>query len=378
MKRFFIRAVSIILVSVMAISILASCEAEFEEFSGDLRERYNYDLSEYIDEGDYKELEIYVGSGEPTKSQIDAQIFEWRVLYTATIKPWESVGEGVASEMGDIVDVRYQGYIDGEKLKDMAHSPYKEEGFSMSLGSEMLFEGVDKNLVGLKIGDKKTFDVTVPDPCFEYPYYVGKTITFEVEITDIRSAELAPYDNELAEYYGSHNIEGFESYVVSELKRQQNEKLEDYVLDRVMHEIIDNFEVKKYPEKELDEIFKSMKAADEAAAKEASLSFEEYVKKNFSMTVEEYEKELKDYSEEYVHMEMVLYYIARKEKIALTSAVFDEEATLLAQENNMSTPAEYMSYMAASGYSEYSVREMIWFELVYDFIYENTIQKTEK
>ncbi len=370
--------ISLILVSVIILSSMVACSDEFEEFNGDLRDRYDYDLSEYLEAGDYTELDVYVGSAEPTKRQIDAQILEWRVLYTATLKTWESVGEGVGAKLGDIVDVRYQGYLDGNKLADVAHSPYKEEGYSMSLGTDSVFEGMDEQIVGMKIGDKKTIEVTVTDPCFRYPYYVGKTITIETEVTGIRAAELAPYDEEFAAYYGSDSIEGFEAYVVSELKRQRSENLRDYVLDRAMHEIYDNFKVIKYPEKELKEVLESLKESSKQAAAEESVSVDEYIKENFDMTTDEYDAELEKYAKELVFADMVIYYIARKEQIALTSAVFDEEATILAQENDMATPAEYMSYMMANGYSEYDVREKIWFDLVYDFIYEKTVQKTEK
>lgn len=379
MKNIIKRTLILVLASLMLFSSITACgPAALEEFTGDLRGRYDYDLNEYLEVGDYSGLSVYIGSTEPTKKEIDARILENRVLYTATLKSWESVGEGVGAKMYDIVDVRYQGYIDGEKLSDIAHSPYKEEGYSITLGSDMILDGVDEQLIGMKIGEKKTITVTVPDPCYKYPYYIGKTITIEAEVTNIRAAELAPYDAEFAEYFGSHSIEAYESQVITELKRQRTEKLRDYVLDRVMSNILENFTVKKYPEKELKEIIDSFNETNKEAAAKESVSVEEYIKEKFDISEKQYNEDLEEYANDLLHHNMVMYYIARKEQIALTSAAFDEKATALAQENELSTPAEYVSYMAAQGYSEYDVREMIWFDMVYDFVYENTTQTTDK
>lgn len=373
------RILCFVLAALMMSFATACANDEFEEFEGDIRYRYDYNLYDYIDEGEYKGLEVNIGSKDPTKREIDARILEYRVLYTATVKEWKSVGEGVPAKMGDIVDVRYQGYLDGEKLADVAHSPYKEEGYSMTLGSDLVIEGMDEQIVGMKIGDKKTIELKVPDPCFDYPYYVGKTLKVDLEVTNIRAAELEPYDTEFANYYGSDSIDGFESYVVSEIKRVRSEELRDYVLDRVMRQVLDNFETVKYPEKELNDVIKSLKEADKEKAKEKKYdSVDDYITKEIGMSVDEYNKELEAYAKDLVHMEMVLCFIARKEKIALTNAVFDEKTIARAQENDMSTPAEYMSYMIASGWTEEAVREDIWFELVYDFMYENTTQITEE
>ncbi|MBE6709409.1 MAG: hypothetical protein E7578_09240 [Ruminococcaceae bacterium] len=380
MKNRMLRILSFAFAAVMLLSLMTACsDKTLEEFEGDVRYRYDYNLYDYIKPGDYKGLSVNIGSEDPTKREIEARILEYRVLYTATVKEWNSVGEGVPAKKGDIVDVRYQGYLDGEKLSDVAHSPYKEEGYSMTLGSDLVIEGMDEKLIGMKIGEKKTIEVKVPDPCFKYPYYVGKTLKIDVEITNIRAAELEPYDEAFANYYGADTIDGFESNVVMELKRNRSNEIRDYVLDRAMREVLDNFETVKYPEKELDYVIESLKESDKEAAKDKEYdSVDEYITKELGVSVDEYNKELEEYAKDVVHMEMTLYFIARKEQIALTNAAFDEKATILAQENGMTTPSEYVSYMAASGWSEEAVRENIWFELVYDFMYENITQTTEK
>jgi len=478
MKKAAIRIASAVFAAIMSVGVFASCSKKPEpltEYTGDFRDRYDYDLNEYLEAGEYKWIEIVTNNSAPTQREIDAQILNYRVLYTATVTDIETIGEGIPSEKGnianvkyqgyldgkeienfssknengdeislgkddiidgvdaeiigmkigekktvtvtvpevclaypelvgktitvdvelmamrkevskwkdagdgaaaqmnDIVDIKYQGYLDGKALNDIVNS--KKEGYSIALGTYSLFDGVDEQIVGMKVGDKKTVTVTVPDPCFNYPYYVGKTITIDIELAGIRRAELEPCDAEFYEYYGCTDEHSFEEQVISELRRVRSEKMEDYVLDRVMYTVVDNFKVKSYPEKELEEVRTGTIDSIKAKAESRSVTYEDYVKDNLGQTVEEYEKSVDEYAHDVVKHEMVMYYIARREQIALTNAAFDEKAEMLAQEYELSTPAEYVSYMAAQGYSESAVREQVWFELVYDFMYKNTVTK---
>lgn len=377
MKKNVIRFVALALAGVMTTASLASCSGSLKPFDGDLRERYDYNLKEYLKEGKYKGIEVKVGSDTISKEELDREIMQYNVLYTTTVEgvEWTRVGEGVPAERGNIAEVKYQGYLDGEPMSDLVH--YKEEGYSMSLGSENLIPGIDEHIIGMSVGEKKTVEIKVPDPCYDYPQYVGKTLKFELELAGLRVTELEPYGEGLFDYYGSHNADEFESNLIGEIKRIRAEKLHDYVITRVMSTVMDTFEVKKYPEKELGEVKDSVRAADEAAAKEAGQSFEEYIKAEYEITAEEYESELEVYAKNLVFTEMVIYYIARKEQIALTGAAFDEKATELAADVGLTTPAEYVNYMASFGYTEYEVRESVWGEIVYDFIYKSTAQIKE-
>ena len=371
------RTVSFILAGVMSACVLASCGGDMASFEGDLRGRYDYNLKDYLKAGDYKGLKIKVGSDTISEAEINAQIMNYNVLYTTTLedKEWVYLEEGSVAQAGNIAEVKYQGYIDGEAMKDLTN--YKEEGLSMALGAESLIAGMDQHVIGMKIGEKKTVEFTVPDPCFKYPHYVGKTIKFELELCAIRATELEPIGEGLFEYYGCATEDDFEYQVINEIRRIRMDNLESYLESRIARMITDNFEVKKYPEKELKEVKDSYREVDKAAAEEAKQTFTEYVKEKYDMTETEYEAELDVYAKEVVFGEMITYYIARTEQIALTNAAFDEKATELAEAEGLSTPAQYVSFMAAQGYSEYAVRELVWGELVMDFIVNKTEQIKE-
>ncbi len=372
MKNTIIRIITLLCAAAMCLPLLASCA--MPQFEGDLRERYDYDLRDYLNVGQYKGLKVYIGSEEVTKREIDALILRNRSYYPAE-GDWFTVEDDTPAEHGNIVGVRYTATLDGEELTDMKN--VKGDGYSIVLGSDMIFEGIDEQIIGMKTGETKTFDIKVPEPCFAYPAYAGKTITFSATVSYIQTFTLAPYDEEFAANFGSDSIESFEAEIIRQLKESRTEKVDNYVLLRSLLQIKENFSVKQYPEKELAEVRERMLESTEKEAEKDSLSLEEYVAAH-DLTMDEFNANLDEQAKECVFEEMIMYYIARKEQLALTDAEFEERAEEKAEENSLSSVEQYISFMYyLSGYSEYDVREEIWFDMVYEFLADNTVRVTD-
>lgn len=373
MKKNVLRAIAAVLVAAMTVTALSSCK--MKRFDGDLRERYDYDdLTDYIKPGKYKGIEVYLGDTSVKKSEVERRILNNRSYYPAD--EWTDVDTDTPAEYGNIVGLKYQGYLDGKALPDMSNQ--KKEGYSIVLGTEMIFIGVDEQVIGMKTGERKTVELTVPEPCYEYPMYAGETVTLELEATYIQSSTLAEYDDKFVENFGYTNVEDFEGYVTKSLNDKRAEQVENYVKTRVLMQIEKNFTLKKCPEKEYGEVYDALVANATAEAEKSSLTLAEYAAEN-GMTEEEFYSQAKENAEQIVFEEMIFYYIARKEQIALTDAAFEEKADELAAENNLSGAAEYVSFMYYySGYSEYDVREQVWYGMVSDLVTGAAVRKENK
>lgn len=374
MKKHILRIAAAALVAAMAVTSLASCK--MKAFDGDLRERYDYDdLTEYIKPGKYKGLKVYTGDTSVKKSEVERSILRNRSYYPAEF--WEDVPADTPAEFGNIVGLKYQGYLDGEPLNDMSNQ--KEEGFSIVLGTEMIFVGVDDQVIGMKAGETKTVELTVPEPCYEYPMYAGRTVKLDLEATYIQSAVYAEYNDEfVSSNFGVATVEDFEGEIAKNLNDKRSEEVENYVKTRALMQIEENFELKKCPEKEYNEVYDSLIANAEAEAEEKEQTLAEYAADN-GMTEDELYSQAKQKAEQIVFEEMIFYYIARKEQIALTDAAFDEKAEELAADNNLNGVDEYVSFMYYYyGYSNYGVHEQVWYSLVYDFILDSTVRTETK
>jgi len=371
MKNVFVRVISFLCVMAMIVCSFAGCSESLEDFDGDLRGRFDFDLTDYVKPGKYKGLSVYVGSDEPTEAQIKAQVLRQMGYYCDYVR----LEEGTA-ELQDIAEVKYQGYYKGEEIAGFTDG--RDDGYSMLLGAEMLFEGFDSYVVGMKIGEKKTVSVKLPDPCMEYAFYAGETIEIEMELVGIRDLTFPEYNDAFVqEYGGAHNVDEFESGIITQLKTYKSNHIEDYVLTRIYKMLGENFKIKKIPEKECQELYDSSIKGIKEEAEKKERTYEEHAIKLGYESVAELEADVKKWAEEQTSTLMILYYIGRKEKIALSNAEFDERATVMAQENGLSTPAEYIAFMAYYGYSEYDVREQIWIQMIEEMLLEETTQKND-
>lgn len=132
--------------------------------------------SSYVDIGDYKNLKVPAGEVEYTekefKSDLAAVIFEYATLDTET--------DAVIAD-GDNINIDYVGSIDGQEF-DGGNS--NGEGADLSIGSNSFVDDFEQQLIGHKVGETVTVNVTFPSD-YGNETVAGKDATFEVVINGI-------------------------------------------------------------------------------------------------------------------------------------------------------------------------------------------------
>jgi trigger factor len=134
-------------------------------------------------------------------------------------KTWEVVER--AAENKDLITIDFSGSVDGENFTDG-----KSENFQIEIGTEKMIPGFEDNLVGLKVGDTKTFTATFPD---DYPNQklTGKAAEFEIEVKQVEAPVLPEIDDEFIKAYGVENgtVETFRDDVKENMVRELRNKL---------------------------------------------------------------------------------------------------------------------------------------------------------
>ena len=74
-----------------------------------------------------------------------------------SVREPEPVAEARAAKMGDTLVIDFDGMVDGERKPGM-----KGEDHKLELGSKSFIDNFEEQLVGSKVGDKKTIKVTFP------------------------------------------------------------------------------------------------------------------------------------------------------------------------------------------------------------------------
>lgn len=332
---------SLIISAVLLTTALASCSSKDDL----LTYRYDYDLSEYIDLADYKGLPAEGYAINITDEAIQRQILSTRSYYS---KLTDITDRG--AEYGDTLFIDYAASVDGETLENGA-----EEDVEVTIGTGSMPDGFEDKLIGTYVNDELSFELTFPDPYIQSPDLSGQTVHFDVHVNNVCEQELPIYNDDFARaYLGYDTTAEYEEHIKERLREHYQEIYYQNIDAQIWDTIVENTAVKKYPEKELKEIYDDMVTSIEAYATNAGVQFASYVQAVYKMSEDEFYSTMQEQAEDYVKDEMVKYAIARAEGITLTEEEYREGAE------------EY----AIDVYGLNSVEE---FEAIYD---KNTIRQT--
>jgi trigger factor len=171
--------------------------------------------------GDYKTFNFRPEIETIDESKVDKVIEELRDQ-NATLSPVEDRG----AQKGDYAVIKYEGTRDGTPFEGGS-----AERMPLIVGEDRLIPGFEDNLVGLKVGDTKGFDISFPDDYGEESL-AGKEAHFEVEVRELREKILPDEDDDFARSMGD-----FED--LATLRREVKARLERNALDKARHQFSD-------------------------------------------------------------------------------------------------------------------------------------------
>jgi trigger factor len=144
-----------------------------------------------------------------------------------------------AAELGDQIRLDYAGKIDGEPFEGGSG-----EGVYVRLGEARLLPEFEKQVVGMKAGDWRTFDITFPDD-YHGKEVAGKIATFEVKVSEVQAPRLPEVDAEFAKNLGvgDGDIGKMRAEIRANLEREVQRRTSTRVKDQVMKALYDKVAV---------------------------------------------------------------------------------------------------------------------------------------
>ena len=171
--------------------------------------------------GDYRNFNFRPEIDVTDVAKVDKVIDELRDQH-ATLAPVEDRG----AQNGDYAVIGFVGTRDGEPFEGGT-----AERMPLVLGEDRLIPGFEAQLIGLRVGESKGFDITFPDDYTDESFR-GTQAHFEVELRELREKILPEADDEFAQAIG-----GFES--LATLKTDVRRRLERNAIDRARHTFAD-------------------------------------------------------------------------------------------------------------------------------------------
>lgn len=178
-----------------------------------------------IDLQDHSHIEVV----REVASVPDSEVEEAIKRMANAVRSFTPRGEKEKAKDGDKVTIDFVGTMNG-----VAFDGGTAEGVDLVLGSAQFIPGFEEQLVGAKVGDQKTLNVTFPET-YQVVDLAGKPAEFAVTVKAIQAPGEMAIDDELAKKLGVESLEKMREVVKggleAELLQVTRQKMKRQLLD---------------------------------------------------------------------------------------------------------------------------------------------------
>jgi trigger factor len=225
------------------------------------------------------------------------------------------------AKKGDYVDLEFDGGLMTEKGRE--ERPGMKGQRLIEIGSDQLIEGFEDNLIGMKKGEKKTFQVPFPKDYFEKEL-AGKSSEFHVTVHEVKQKQLPKLDDELAKQVGFESVGEMKEKARAQIEGERKGEVERKVRSDLLAQLIEKnpFDV---PASLVQAQTRSL--ANDVATNLKNQGFNDQMIQEALMTEM---ANLKTRAENQVRASLILEAVAKKEKIEVDSKDLDAEIAQMA------------------------------------------------
>ena len=300
---------------VVAVSLLAGCAPKEIE-------------NDYVKINGYTGLEVSeITKTEVTDETVDSQIEQIRQNYAT----YTEITDRAAQE-GDMVTIDYSGAIDG-----VAFDGGTASGQQLELGAGGYIDGFEDGIVGHMAGE--TFDVntTFPDPYENNPDLAGKDAVFTITLSKIEEVSLPELNAEFVTMVKGEEttVDDYKKKIRDILESQAEVQDQTQKQTAIMDALMENVELKKYPEDKIEEYTNLMTDQYQQIATSLNMKYADFLEQYMGMDEEAFNEEVDSQVKEYVKQQEVLDLIAEEEDITVSDDEINEWLEKNAQSQQM-------------------------------------------
>lgn len=222
---------------------------------------------------------------------------------------------------GDIVNIDFVGKIDGK-----AFDGGSAEGYDLTIGSDSFIDGFEDSIIGHKKGDKFDWDGKFPDN-YGNTEYAGKDVVFSIVLNSISERKVPKLTDELVAKLSENakNVKEYKEEVKKQLEEDAQQNYDSSLYSEVWQAVLENTEVKKYPDGEKEKAQEELKKRYEEMADTYGMEFKDFVENQMGMSEDDFDKQAADAAEQTIKSKMATNAIAEKEKITLSDEAYEKE-----------------------------------------------------
>lgn len=187
----------------------------------------------------------------PEYKGLPAKVEDQKVTDEDVVKALEVLREQRASyddvdrtvTSGDYVVVNYQGTCEGKPITEFnatARGVTQKDNAWMLVEPSHFIPGFTDQLLGAKVGDKRTVKVAFPAD-FVIKEIGGKEGEYEVEIVGLKEKKLPAVDEEFAKSFGAESLDKLKEGVQEDLGKELEDKRRRVIADQLVASLLSRF-----------------------------------------------------------------------------------------------------------------------------------------
>lgn len=288
---------------------------------------FEYDVASMVKLGEYKGQTYTIVDTTVTDEEVEEDI---QSTLTAYAYPEEITDRTV--EDGDVVNIDYEGLLDGE-----AFTGGTATGASLEIGSNSFIDGFEEGLIGVTPGEEISLDLTFPEDYSLNADLAGKAVVFNVTVNYIEGDTIVPeLDDTFVQELGITDVtttDEFRTYVREQLVAVKESEAESSRQSELFQKAVENAEVTEYPEELVAQYTDEFTSYYEQYASYFGIELAEFITEYMGMTEEDFYTEAERYGTEVTGNMLIVCAIAEAEGIEVTDEFYAEKAAELADES---------------------------------------------
>lgn len=268
---------------------------------------FKVDVYPEITLGEYKGLEVEKETFQMTDDLLDKEIEN---MLNAKSK-LEDAQEGHKAEMGNTVDLAFEGFIDGVPFEGG-----KADSHQLKLGSKMFIDTFEDQLVGYTVGQEGEINVTFPAE-YHAEALAGKPATFKVKINSIKTLAKPELTEEFAKEAGFESVEDLKAKKTAEITAREEARIQNNFVGKLIQKVVADSKVDVPKSMVVREVENRMAEMNQQLAMQG-MDLDQYLKMT-GMTKEQAFNQIAPMAHNKVQVDLVLEAIAKAENLEVTA-----------------------------------------------------------
>lgn len=258
--------------------------------------------------GDYSSLHFEREEAEVTSEEVEKEIEQRR----GRLGTWQTVEQSANYEDRVTVDLKLTA--EGQNISDLKDNP-----FELTNERYGLFAGMDEHIVGMQVGESKSFTTTIPAD-YSNEKVAGKQGEYQVTLHKVEEKQLPELDDALAEKISDEqyqNLEDLRKAISDQFLENKKRRIRDELREKVVNAVVEQSQIVLHPlllEEEIEGMMHQMSHLLERQ----HLSLDQYLVIT-KQTEEQYKVSLRPDAEQRLRRQLVLEEAARKENVTVTA-----------------------------------------------------------